>query len=177
MNEVFQEITQAIEEGFNSIFSDPWMILMQLIATTLLFVIVRVFLWKPITKFLDQRQKAVNRELYEAHFNNQRSQQLKMEMVQEHELAKAETQAMREILQKEAYSEKDRIISEARAEVKRRLDQVEYDIRQEVKHSQDKIRQSIKEIAFAAAEKIVQYEIDETQHEDMINELIEEKFR
>lgn len=173
----FQEITDSIERGLYSLFDDPWLILMQFIATVILFVVIRIFLWKPITNYIDKRQTAINRELNEARSNNQRAQTLKADILKEYEAAKEETQKLKEILQKEAYDEKERIISEARSEAKRRLDQVEYDVRQEIKKANDRIKESVKSIAFAAAEKIVQHEIDEEAHEQMIDDLIEEKFR
>ena len=84
---------------------------------------------------------------------------------------KKKRKSLKHFLQQEAYDEKDRIIGEARSEAKRRLDQVEFDIRQEIKKSNDKIKASIKSVAFMAAEKILQHEIDEDQHEKMIDEL------
>ena len=67
MDKIFQDITQAIENELYSIFENPFLVIMQVIATILLFVIIRIFLWKPITKYLEEKQEATNRELMEAH--------------------------------------------------------------------------------------------------------------
>lgn len=176
MDKIFQDITQAIENELYSIFENPFLVIMQVIATILLFVIIRIFLWKPITKYLEEKQEATNRELMEAHEKNIRADKLKKEVVAAYEAAKEETQNFKKTLQEEALLEKERIIREAREEAKRRLDQVELDVRQEVKKANEKIRQSIKEISIAAAEKIVQHEIDADEHEAMINALIDDKF-
>lgn len=176
MKEIFESVVNAVQKGLFEIIENPEVMIMQLIATILLFVIVRVFFWKPITAYIEKNQEAMNRELMEAHEKNKQASALKKEVLEEYEEAKEETKKFKTLLQQEAYDEKDRIIGEARSEAKRRLDQVEFDIRQEIKKSNDKIKASIKSVAFMAAEKILQHEIDEDQHEKMIDELIEEQF-
>lgn len=176
MDKIFQDITNAIESELYSIFNNPLLVIMQLLATIILFIIIRLFLWKPITKYLEDKQAAVNKELEEARVNNETAKKLKKEIVESYEAAKLETQNFKKVLQEEAINEKERIITEARQEAKRRLDQVEFDIRQEVRKSNDKIRQAVKEVAIAAAEKIVQHEVDASEHEALINALVDDKF-
>ncbi|MDL2292986.1 hypothetical protein LJC17_05310, partial [Acholeplasma sp. OttesenSCG-928-E16] len=60
-------------------------------------------------------------------------------------------------------------------EAKRRLDQLEIDLQNEIYESQEDIKKSIKEIAFLAAEKIVEHEIDEKVHSKTVDKVIEEK--
>lgn len=177
MKGIFESVVEGVQKGLFEILENPHIMLMQLIATILLFLIIRVFFWKPITKFIEDNQKATNRELLEAHDKNKQASVLKAEVQKEYETARDESKSFKALLQQEAYDEKDRIIGEARAEAKRRLDQVEFDVRQEIKKSNEKIKSSIKTVAFAAAEKILQHEIDEDTHEKMIDELIDEQFK
>ena len=82
---------------------------------------------------------------------------------------------MKEKLTLEAYQQQEELIVGAKKEAKRRLDQAEKDIEFEIIQANDRIKQSIKEIAFAAAEKIVKREIDETVHQDIIDDIIKEE--
>ena len=66
------------------------------------------------------------------------------------------------------------MIEAAKEEAKRRLEQAEKDIAFEIEQANEEIKESIKTIAFAAAEKIVKREIDETVHQDIIEEIIRE---
>lgn len=169
---MFDKIVEAIEQGMQI---DVIALALQLLSTIILIIVVRVFFWKPITNYLEKRQETIKGELDEAREKNEEAENLKKSISTEYEEAKKETKDFKKTLQQEAQEEKLRIIQEARDEAKRRLDQVEVDINQEIKKSNEKIKQSIKEIAFAAAEKILQHEIDEEKHEKMIEEMIEDK--
>ena len=63
----------------------------------------------------------------------------------------------------------------AKEEAKRRLEQAEKDIEHEIFKANEEVKQSIKEIAFSAAAKIVKREIDESVHQDIIDELLKER--
>ena len=66
------------------------------------------------------------------------------------------------------------MITNAKKEAKRRLDQAEKDIEYEILQANEDIKQSIKEVAFLAAQKIVKREIDESVHQDIIDEILQE---
>jgi len=175
MNEFIGQLADAITNGLMSIFENWQVVIMQLIATTILFIVIRIFLWKPITKFLTARQEALTKELEDARAEKERVAKIKADTLQEYEDMKSEARFIKESILREAQAEKERIITEARSEAKRRISQVEHDIAQEIRDNNQKIRETIKEIAFAAAEKIIQQEVNEEVHDDMINELIDER--
>ncbi len=170
----FKEIVDQLMLELEAVFSDWQMIVWQLLATLVLIIVVRVFLWKPITNFIEKKQEALNKELYDAKNEKERLQQVKQETLKEYETVKIEAQDIKKALQEEAQQEKEQIIAEARLEAKRRLDQVELDIQQEIRESNEKIRNMIKDIAFDAAEKILQHEIDGDTYEAMLDEIIDE---
>ncbi|CCV64814.1 ATP synthase F(0) sector subunit b [Alteracholeplasma palmae J233] len=172
--EFLDKLIEQLMEELSSIFENWQMIVWQLLATVVLFLVIRFLLWKPITNYLEKRQEALNKELYETKYEKERLQQLKQETVKEYELVKTEAQEIKKALSLEAQEEKEHIIAEARLEAKRRLDQVELDIQQEIRESNDKIKKMIKEVAFSAAEKIVQHEIDGDTYDAMLEELIDE---
>ncbi len=173
--DIFKEIADVIQEGLNSIFERWDLVLWQLGATIILLIAIRVFLWKPITKFLDQRSDALSRELHEAKHERERVTQIRLETQTEYETIKSEIRELKETLLNESHAEKERIISEARAEAKRRISQVDHDIAQEVKMQNEKIKENIKKIAFQIAEKIVAHEIEEDEVDEAISELIDRK--
>jgi F-type H+-transporting ATPase subunit b len=149
-------------------------VLIQLLATLLLFLVIRFFLWKPVTKFLAARQEALTKELHDAKAEKERATQLKEEAVKEYDAVKQEAKNIRESMLKDTQLEKERVLSEAREEAKRRLNRVEVEIQQEIRESNEKIKTKIKEVAFLAAEKIVQREINEETHDELINDIIDE---
>ncbi|WP_162146935.1 ATP synthase F0 subunit B [Acholeplasma granularum] len=172
---IFKEISDAIQEGLNSIFERWDLILWQIAATIILIIIVRIFLWKPITRYLEKRQEALSKELYEAAHERERVTQIRYELQTEYEEMRKEARQMKDSLIYEAQQEKDRIITEARNEAKRRIQQVDRDIQQELKIQSDKIKERIKEIAFDVAEKIVTHDVTEENIDETIEEMIDTK--
>lgn len=166
---------QAITEGLMSIFQNWEAVVIQLLATLVLFIVIRLFLWKPITRFLAKRQTALYKELEDAKAEKERVAQIKQDTLTEYENMKNEARFIKESILREAQAEKERVITEARGEAKRRLSQVEADIAQEIRDNHQKVRDTIKEVAFAAAEKIIQQEVNEDDHAQMVEQLIDEK--
>jgi|GEM_PF-492240 len=175
MDGIISTLAEAITTGLMSIFENWPVVIMQLIATAILFIFIRLFLWKPITRFLTARQEALTKELEDVRAEKETIAQVKADTLQEYEDMKNEARFIKDSILREAQTEKERIITEARSEAKRRISQVEHDVAQEIRDSNTKIRETIKEIAFAAAEKIIQQEVNEEQHLEMVNELIDEK--
>jgi len=74
---------------------------------------------------------------------------------------------------KEGLAEKDKIISEAKDKVRQILEQSELTIRQEIESARDRLKQEIVELAAQRAQEIIAKEMDEKDHDNLINEFIE----
>ena len=100
----------------------------QIIATIILFLLVRFKLWKPITNMLEARKVKIDSELNEAQKANADAQALKKEL--EKQLADAQEEVKRIIKSAEmdGNARKEEIIDEAKAEAIRRLENNEAEI-------------------------------------------------
>lgn len=170
MQEIFDKVSELVETGLGI---DPQFVLIQLVATLILFLVVLKFVWKPLTALIETRQEIVKNELEEAKKANERAAQIQSELTVEYEQAKKEIKALIEQSIKEGKQEKESIIKDAKIEAQRRLANVEEEIETEIRAAQKEIKQSIVDVAFEAAEKIVKREIDKDAHEDIISDLIE----
>lgn len=74
---------------------------------------------------------------------------------------------------KEGMAEKDKIISEAKEKVRQILEQSELTIRQEIETARDRLKQEIVELAAQRAQEIIAREMDEKDHDNLINDFIE----
>ncbi len=146
----------------------------QLVSTIILFLAVRFFLWKPITKILEERRDAIDKELAEAQEAKNNSIQIEQELMAEREKAKAEVKALISRAEHDANVQRESIINDAKAEAKRRLDNLENELIQEKANMEADIKKEIVDIAFEAAEKIVAKEIDREKYMDFINDFLEE---
>ena len=146
----------------------------QLVSTIILFLAVRFFLWKPITRILEERRDAIDKELKEAEEAKANSIQIEQDLLAERERAKAEIKALISKAEHDANIQREAIISEAKEEAKRRLDNLEAELNQEKANMAADIKKEIVDIAFQAAEKIVAKEIDREKYMDFINGFLEE---
>lgn len=174
MNEVFDQITEMVEDGLYSVMNMPEIVLFNILALIVLLFFVRTFLWKKVTLYLEKRQSALSEAMDQADEERRIAKSLQEKSLKEYENMKEDTKQLKERLTQDAYKEQEKLISNAKAEVKRRLEQAEKDIEFEIQQANEDIKQSIKEIAFSAASRIVKREIDESVHQDIMDEILKE---
>lgn len=175
MKEIFDHASQLLNDGLNSIFVRPDILILNILAFIVMLFFVRYFLWDKINAFLVRRQEAVSQALDSAEEERRKAQALQDRAKSDYADMKKETDALKERLMKEAYKEQEKLIEEARLSAKHRIDQAERDIAYEIAQANEDIKTSIKEVAFKAASKIVKREIDESLHQDIFDELLDEQ--
>lgn len=179
MSKILEDVSSYVDKCLGPLGHDgfTWATLrdglIQICATLLLFIIVRVFIWKRVTAILETRGAAIDKELVEAKEANRKARLLVSENQDKLDQAQAEIKAMLEKAEKEANIRRDEIINQAKAEASRRLDNVEAEIATEISKKNAEIHQQIVDIAMMAAEKIVEHEIDRNKYIDVVNNIIE----
>lgn len=177
LNEIFNELVSNLEDGLNSVLQRPDIVLLNLIAFFVLVLVVKRFFWSKVTSFLAKRQEMIHEAITSAEAERKHAIQIQAQASKDYEAMKEETRVLKEKLTQEAYEQQEQMIDAAKSEAKRRLEQAEKDIQFEIEQANESIKESIKTIAFAAAEKIVKREIDESLHQDLIDEIIRENTR
>jgi len=144
----------------------------QICATILLFLAVRFFLWKPITNILETRRAAIDKDLKDAEDAKQNAVEIEENLRKELVDARAKVKEMLDNAEKEANIKRDEIINQAKDEARRRMDNLDAELEQEKKNMSEQIRKEIVDIAFAAAEKIVAKEIDQSKYLDVVDDIL-----
>jgi len=147
-------------------------VIIQLSATIILFLIVKFFFWKPITKMLDDRKEAIDKSLTEASTARDNAKKLELELHDQVLQSKLQIKEILDKTAKEANIRKEEIINEAKEEARRRLSNLETELALEKSNMEKEIRQEIVDIAFKAAEKIVAREIDEKKYLDVVDDIL-----
>ncbi len=147
-------------------------IIIQVCATILLFVVVRCFLWKPITNILEQRREAIDKSLTDAEEAKNNAVAIEAELKKELDQAKSQIKEMLDKAEKDANLKRDAIINAAKEDAKHRLENLELELEQEKKSMEKEIREEIVNVAFAAAEKIVKKEINQDKYLDVVNDIL-----
>ena len=100
MEEILKDVSDFVNECLGPLSGSgnlsTWMrdFLIQLCATILLFIVVRIFLWKPITNLLEARRSAMDSELESAKEHRNNAIMLEEELKRKHEEAKLEIQKL-----------------------------------------------------------------------------------
>ena len=144
----------------------------QIGATIILFIVVAIFFWKPITKILEQRREVIDKELTDAQKAKDNAIEIEAELNKQLKEAKEKVKEMLDKAEKDANLKRDEIINQAREEAKRRMDNLKVELEQERSSMEKEIRQEIVEIAFAAAEKIVSKEINQDKYLNVVDEIL-----
>lgn len=181
ISDALESIVSTVEQalgplakGFKIGGSDVRDILIQLIATILLFLVVRFFLWKPITNILEKRREAIDKSLEEANTAKENAKQIEAELAMELSNAKTQVKELLDKAEKDGNLRRETIIQGAKDEARRRLENLEIELQQEKKNMEKEIRQEIVDIAFAAAEKIVAKEINHDKYLDVVDDILKE---
>lgn len=178
MDEILNKIAEAVNSCLGPLTnmqitgSDVRDLLIQLFATIILFIVIRFFLWKPITNILEKRREAMDSALEQAKNSKESAKLLEEELATELANVKASVRDILAKAEKDGNMRRELIISEAKQEAKNRLENLELELEQEKNSMQKQIRQEIVDIAFTAAEKIVAKEIDQDKYMDVVDEIL-----
>lgn len=149
-------------------------LLVQMVSFMIFIWFTMIFVWKPLTGVMDQRNKQIADGLAAA----EKGQKAEIEAKQlaASEIAAAKAQAA-EIINK-AEKRGSEIIEEAKAEAKveagRLLTGANAEIEQEFNRAREKLRSQIASIVVQGAQKVLEKEISEKAHSDLFNKLVSE---
>lgn len=176
MDQIFQEAIDAIQTGLHSVLDQPHVVVLNLLAFLVLLFFVRKFFWGSITTFLEKRQEALTEAITKADEEKMLAEKLQHDAKEEYNKMKIETEELKDRLTKEAYLVQEELIEKAKLTAKRKVEQAEKDIQFEIEKANEDIKKAIKEVAYAAAEKIVKREVDESLHDDIMEDIIGKRF-
>ena len=146
--------------------------ILQLLATLVLFLVIRFKFWNVITAMIEKRETKIADSLKE-----------KDEALKELEIAKKEAEAVKleskktanliiEDAKKVSQIEADEILNEAKYQIQKEKESALDLIDKERKSMQENIKNEIVDIAFLMAEKIVDHEIDKKANQELINQTL-----
>jgi len=152
-----------------------WPVLVsQLVAFLILFVILRFILYKPLLKMLDQRSKKIKESLEQAdvvkeqslHAEEEVKKQIQDASKQGQELIARASQNGEEIrkkAQEQAKLDAEGLIVRARQEIKNERDE-----------AIDEIHREFADLTVLAAGKVIGKSLDKTSHQELIDKVLKE---
>ena len=135
-------------------------------------VIFKKFLLKPIKQVIADRKAKADSEIADAQKLRTEAEAMKAEYEQNLQNARTEANQIVTAAQKTATARSEEIVGEARAQAAALKQKAEADIAQERKKAVNEVKDEIGGIAMEIASKVVEREIKEEDHKDLIDEFI-----
>ena len=151
---------------------DGWTFLAQICNLMIQLVIFKKFLLKPIKQVIADRKAKADSEIADAQKLRTEAEAMKAEYEQNLQNARTEANQIVATAQKTATARSEEIVGEARAQAAALKQKAEADIAQERKNAVNEVKDEIGGIAMEIASKVVEREISEKDHKDLIDEFI-----
>ena len=151
---------------------DGWTFLAQICNLMIQLVIFKKFLLKPIKQVIADRKAKADSEIADAQKLRTEAEAMKAEYEQNLQNARTEANQIVAAAQKTATARSEEIVGEARAQAAALKQKAEADIAQERKKAVNEVKDEIGGIAMEIASKVVEREISENDHKDLIDEFI-----
>lgn len=141
--------------------------LIQIAATIILIVVVRVFFWSKVTAFLEKRQQLMTEELDSAKVQNEEAKALKETAEKERKELLSHSKELFNQAKLQGENEKNKIISNAKEEARRLIESKEEELEMEKERARAELRSEVIDLAVKMAENVIKQEIDDKKYQSM----------
>ena len=151
---------------------DGWTFLAQICNLMIQLVIFKKLLLNPVKKVIAERKAKADSQIADAEKLRTEAEAMKAEYEQNLQNARTEANQIVAAAQKTAAARSEELLGEARAQAAALKQKAEADIAQERTEAVNAVKDEIGGMAMEIASKVVEREIKETDHQDLIDEFI-----
>lgn len=152
-----------------------WNFIWPIINILLLFILLRIFLFKPINKIMEERTRTIQNDLDAAQKAKEEAEALKKEYNDTLKNARAEAQNILAQARSEAEAARQEAIAESQNEAKQIIDSVNVTIENERKRVMQQAQSQIADLAIAAASKIIGENLDDEKNRRLVDNFLNEE--
>ena len=151
---------------------DGWTFVAQIGNLMIQLVIFKKLLLNPVKKVIAERKAKADSQIADAQKLRTEAEAMKAEYEQNLQNARTEANQIVAAAQKTATARSEELLGEARAQAAALKQKAEADIAQERKKAVNEVKDEIGGMAMEIASKVVEREIKEADHKDLIDEFI-----
>ena len=151
---------------------DGWTFVAQICNLMIQLVIFKKLLLNPVKKVIAERKAKADSQIADAQKLRTEAEAMKAEYEQNLQNARNEANQIVASAQKTATARSEELLGEARAQAAALKQKAEADIAQERKKAVNEVKDEIGGMAMEIASKVVEREIKEADHQDLIDEFI-----
>lgn len=150
-----------------------WTMLFAWLNLLILYLILKKIAFKPLKNMIDSRQKEVDDMYTNAENAENKANELRLEYEEKISGAKAESEEILRNAQRRAILREEEIIKAAEAEAGRIVERAGEEIELERRRAVNEVKDEVSEIAISIAEAVIERDISESEHKELINSFIE----
>lgn len=150
-----------------------WNILISLANLVLLYLLLKKFLFKPVTKVMNERQAQVTAIYNDAENDRQAAASMKQEYESRMASAREEADGLVRAAVQTAQRKSDAIIADANSQAAHLKQKAENEIQLEKKQMLSDVKAEISDLAVSIASRIMEREVNEKDHADFVDQFIQ----
>lgn len=152
---------------------DGWTFLAQICNLMIQLIIFKKLLLEPVRKVIAERKAKADSQIADAQKLREEAEAMKVEYEQSLAQARAEAGQILASAQKTATARSEELLGEARAQAAAMKQKAEADIAQQRKKAVNEVKDEIGGIAMEIASKVVEREIQQADHQELIDSFIQ----
>lgn len=151
-----------------------WNIVFNMINVFVLYLLMKKFLFGPVTKIMEERKNVINASFAEAKKANTEALSMKQEYEQTLQKADEKAEAIIKEAKQRALEEHDKQLIIAKQETGRMIEEAKKMIDLERRQSMQNIQSEVAGIAMLAATKVIQKNVDNSTNKELIEDFLAE---
>ncbi len=153
---------------------DVWTAITQLCATAVLFFLMYKLAWKPVKKILDERSRFEQEKLTEAKTLKEENEKIAQQAKDIISDANRDAEAIVKDAREEGVTLKNELIEEGKRQSAQLLENARNEMEMQKAKMMEEMRSEIVDTAIAAAEKVLQNQVDSDAERKSINSFVKE---
>ncbi len=150
----------------------PNLLLTQILNFIILFILLRLLLYKPILSMLDSRKQKIQESLEYAERVKRDAAEQQKEFDRKLEEARHEAQAAAASAAQVGEKEREVILAQAREEARQMIEQAKGQIEYERKQMMSDLREQVVRLSLLAAQRVVSQSLDDSAHRQLVSEFL-----
>lgn len=150
----------------------PWTFVAQICNLFIQMYLIKRFLFKPVYEILEKRRAAADAEIIQAEETKAKAEAIRAEYERNMQDARQKANEILDSARNTAAIQSEKILKEAQDQTFAMKNKAEKEIAQEKKKAVNEVKGEIGDMAVEIAAKVIEREINEKDHEKLIDEFI-----
>lgn len=180
LSNIGDKISDIVRQGLEILFDTDnaiTSIIIQLVATLILFLCVKFLFWDKITKMLEDKEQEEKKAYEDLANAKKEKEEIQNQIAIDTEKAKQEGYKIIEKAKQKSYLEAEAIIKKAQIDANMKLEDAKEQIEKEVAKANGDIKKEIVETAYLLASEIINKEIKEEKYKDLVDDFLNKEVK